>query len=90
MKAFEAVLPQIMRAKALVIDVRGNGGGSTDVGDRILAYLTPEPLPHAISLARDNNAAFRDSRGMVVWAPPLRASRRRRARAPGLQGRSPC
>lgn len=71
-KAFKAVLPQIMQARALVIDVRGNGGGSTEFGDQILAYLTKSPIPHAMSLRRDNDAGFRQGdRSPIVWAPPF-------------------
>ncbi len=37
---FEAAFPEIAKAKALVIDVRENGGGNSDVGYRVLACLT--------------------------------------------------
>jgi C-terminal processing protease CtpA/Prc len=71
-KAFQAVLPQIMKAKALVIDVRSNGGGSTNFGDQILAWLTKAPIPHAMSLRRANDAGFRDGGASpIVWEPPF-------------------
>ncbi|GLQ98516.1 hypothetical protein GCM10007863_29360 [Dyella mobilis] len=44
-KAFEQHLPQIMQAKGLILDVRGNGGGNSDYGMRILSYLSERPIP---------------------------------------------
>ena len=41
---FEAKLPELSRAKALVIDLRKNGGGSTGVGLDILSHLTNDTL----------------------------------------------
>jgi C-terminal processing protease CtpA/Prc len=37
-------LPELYRAKALIIDLRNNGGGSTEIGRRILEYLTNDQL----------------------------------------------
>jgi C-terminal processing protease CtpA/Prc len=69
-KAFQVALPQIMGAKALVIDVRGNGGGSTSHAERILAYLSGDAIPRARSFWRHNDASTRGSGGgdPVVWA----------------------
>jgi C-terminal processing protease CtpA/Prc len=67
-KAFQAALPQIMAAKALVIDVRGNGGGSTSHGERILGYLSGDTIPRARSSWRNNSAATRSGGGdIIVW-----------------------
>jgi C-terminal processing protease CtpA/Prc len=41
---FIAAFDQISKATALVIDVRNNGGGNSDVGYRVLATLTASPL----------------------------------------------
>jgi len=35
-------LPELYKAKALVIDLRNNGGGSTNIGTTILQYLIPD------------------------------------------------
>lgn len=43
-KAFEHALPQILKAKGLILDVRRNGGGSDAMGARILSYLTDQPI----------------------------------------------
>ncbi|MEO5932912.1 MAG: S41 family peptidase [Duganella sp.] len=43
-KAFERALPEILKARGLVIDVRRNGGGSTDFGLAVLSYLSREPI----------------------------------------------
>lgn len=44
-KAFEDHLPQIMRAKALILDLRHNDGGSDSYALRILEHLTDAPIP---------------------------------------------
>jgi carboxyl-terminal processing protease len=69
-KAFEGALPQIMKARALVLDVRKNGGGSTHNGLAILSYLSKEPISGSISYRRAESALDR-ARGAagVVWAP---------------------
>ncbi|AKD02350.1 S41 family peptidase [Pontibacter korlensis] len=41
---FLAKLPELRKAKALIIDLRYNGGGSTDIGREILEYLSPDTL----------------------------------------------
>ena len=43
-KAFEAALPDIMKAKGLIIDVRDNGGGSNMYGLQVLSYLAAGPI----------------------------------------------
>jgi len=37
-------LPELYKAKGLIIDLRNNGGGSTDIGANILKYLTKDSL----------------------------------------------
>lgn len=37
-------LPELYKAKALVVDLRANGGGSTEIGTAILKYLTNDKL----------------------------------------------
>ncbi|HWU76399.1 MAG TPA: S41 family peptidase [Rhodanobacter sp.] len=44
-KVFERHLPQILRARGLILDVRRNGGGSSLYGGEILSYLTDRPIP---------------------------------------------
>ncbi len=41
---FEQKLPDLYKAKALIIDLRNNGGGSTGIGEAILQYLTNDTL----------------------------------------------
>lgn len=41
---FINVLPELYRAKKLIIDLRKNGGGSTNIGLEILQYLTNDSL----------------------------------------------
>ncbi|MBC9798056.1 S41 family peptidase [Sinomicrobium weinanense] len=42
-KAFTAHYEQISKAKAIIFDVRNNGGGNTSVGWKILDYLIEKP-----------------------------------------------
>ena len=58
-KAFESALPAIYGAKALIIDVRNNGGGSSGYGHRILSYLSNKPVVGAASHVRSDNPVIR-------------------------------
>lgn len=73
LQAFERVLPQIMQAKALIIDVRNNGGGSTAVAHGILTHLTDKPIPAAQSLLRSDDVYAR-AMGMraIMWQAPVK------------------
>jgi C-terminal processing protease CtpA/Prc len=42
--SFKKILPELYKAKSLIIDLRYNGGGSTSVGRAILQYLTYDTL----------------------------------------------
>ncbi|MFN5541454.1 MAG: S41 family peptidase [Betaproteobacteria bacterium] len=67
-KAFEKALPEIMKSNGLVIDLRRNGGGSTNFGLAILSYLTSAPIPGSASFIRNETALDR-ARGenSVTW-----------------------
>ncbi|MBL8522702.1 MAG: hypothetical protein JNN20_03335 [Betaproteobacteria bacterium] len=67
-KALEKALPDILKAKGLVIDLRRNGGGSTNFGLAILSYLTSTPIPGSASFIRSETALDR-ARGQanVSW-----------------------
>ncbi len=41
---FEEKLPEVYKAKGLIIDIRQNGGGSTKIGLDILKYLTKDSI----------------------------------------------
>lgn len=55
-KQMQAVLPAILRAKGLVLDVRRNGGGSSNFGYEVLSYLSHEPIRGSASFARSDDA----------------------------------
>ncbi|HEU4850870.1 MAG TPA: S41 family peptidase [Telluria sp.] len=57
--AFIAAFPQIRQARALVIDVRANGGGNSDVGYRVLATLTAKPFLTTKWATREYHPTFR-------------------------------
>jgi len=55
---FTAQLPELYKAKSLIIDLRNNGGGDTGIGTYILKYLTKDDvLPGAKSTTRLHIAA---------------------------------
>lgn len=64
-RTFERALPELARARALIIDLRNNGGGNTDIGTAILAHLTADTLVGSAWRARENVSAYR------AWAPYL-------------------
>lgn len=41
---FVQKLPELYKAKALIVDLRYNGGGSTNIGTEILKYLTKDTI----------------------------------------------
>lgn len=41
---FEKILPELYKAKKIIIDLRKNGGGSTAIGRKILEYLTADDV----------------------------------------------
>ncbi len=50
---FENILPELYKAKKIIIDLRKNGGGNSDIGRNILEYLTKDSLLYgARSLSR--------------------------------------
>jgi C-terminal processing protease CtpA/Prc len=84
-KAFEQALPQIRAAKALILDLRTNGGGSTDYGTEILLHLVDKPLQPTSSRVRFEDASVRAQQGdyigwqslpEAVFAPPMPAEQR--------------
>lgn len=67
--AFEKAIPEILKAKGLVIDVRRNGGGSSHYGLRLLSWLSRQPVISASSYRRDDDAASRAKGSVIIrWA----------------------
>ncbi len=62
LKAF----PEISKAKAIIFDVRRNGGGNGDVGFRILQTLSASPFATSLASTRDYRPAER------AWGRPER------------------
>ncbi|UCC72549.1 MAG: peptidase S41 [Gemmatimonadota bacterium] len=56
---FEAALPELYRAVALVIDIRHNSGGSSSNGYGIAAYLTDDTLRTSGWRTREHVAAYK-------------------------------
>jgi len=57
---FVSKLPELYKAKALIVDLRNNGGGSTAIGSYILKYLTNDSLLYGSRYStRQLNSAFK-------------------------------
>jgi carboxyl-terminal processing protease len=69
LRLFEEHLDDIMTARGLILDLRGNGGGSTTNGWDILTWLSTEPLQGTISRHRVGDALERARSGAQT---PLR------------------
>jgi C-terminal processing protease CtpA/Prc len=53
-------LPELRKAKGLILDVRKNGGGSSNYGAAIAQYLSPDSVIYASKIsARTNNGLYR-------------------------------
>ena len=65
-REFDNVFPQILGAKALIIDVRNNGGGSTDTGYALIARLIDKPITQtSVWRTRDYKPVF------LAWNRPM-------------------
>ena len=63
-------IAQVMQAKGLILDLRGNGGGSGNLGFALLSWLSDASLPSMVSSYRESNALDRARMGKsvtVVW-----------------------
>ena len=58
-RGFLDALPELRKARALVLDVRRNGGGNSMVGYRVLQWLTNDTLTTARWRTREHRAAFK-------------------------------
>jgi carboxyl-terminal processing protease len=56
---FEAALPELYGAKALIVDIRENGGGNSNNGYRVAAYLTDDTLQTSAWKTRQHLAAYK-------------------------------
>ncbi|MBO9594212.1 MAG: peptidase S41 [Niabella sp.] len=64
---FDEILPQLYQAKGLIVDLRFNGGGSTNIGTYILKYLVPDTvLAGARYATREHLPAFKAWGGYVT------------------------
>jgi carboxyl-terminal processing protease len=65
-KEFDKVFLQILGTKGLIIDVRNNGGGSSDIGYALIARLIDKPITQtSVWRTRDYRPVFR------AWNRPM-------------------
>jgi carboxyl-terminal processing protease len=58
-KLFEDALPKIRKTRAMILDLRQNGGGDGSIGDRILAHLTGRSFKGSRWRTREYVPAYR-------------------------------
>ncbi|RZK93191.1 MAG: peptidase S41 [Pedobacter sp.] len=59
-KLFLEKLPELYKAKSVIIDLRNNGGGSTSIGRDIIKYFTADSILYGSkSITRLNTSAFK-------------------------------
>jgi C-terminal processing protease CtpA/Prc len=58
-------MPEVMSAQGLILDLRGNGGGSSNFGLELLRHLTEAPLPSMTSMYRESDALDRARSGKM-------------------------
>jgi carboxyl-terminal processing protease len=56
---FDSIFASVEKTDALILDVRGNGGGSSDNGWKILGYLTAKPFQTSQWRTRDYRPSYR-------------------------------
>lgn len=78
-KAFAAQYEEIAKAKAIIFDVRNNGGGNTSVGWNILQYFAGQPMLVHTSYTRDYKPTYR------AWGRNQQPSLNRNWFMPGKQ-----
>jgi C-terminal processing protease CtpA/Prc len=77
---FRKILPQVQKAKGLILDIRHNGGGNSPNGDAIISMLTDKPIKGPLGKTPENVAAFRAWGIIEQWNemrdPPVTPSRK--------------
>jgi len=73
---FDALLPEIRRAKGLIIDVSRNGGGSTAIGGHVMRRFINAPAPGSRWMTPKHVSAFKvwgegGLEGYAEWASPM-------------------
>ncbi len=69
-KLMEANIETLLKAKAFVLDLRGNGGGSSNFGRMLLSWLQKGPIPSTTSQVREDSAyqqAVMGPMATVIW-----------------------
>ena len=61
-KEFEKIVTELYRARGLIIDLRYNGGGSTEVAWHLQKYLTKKTLLPELCLGNKNKRRGQESK----------------------------
>ncbi|WP_324670962.1 S41 family peptidase [Hymenobacter sp. GOD-10R] len=64
---FADAYPQLKQTKALILDVRRNGGGNSDIGFSILKYLLDKPFQTTVWHTRDYRPSYRPWELPELW-----------------------
>jgi C-terminal processing protease CtpA/Prc len=65
---FDSLFPLIEQSKALILDVRENSGGNSDIAYEILGYLVDQSFKIVQGKNRTYNSFFRAMRKTQQWA----------------------
>jgi len=70
--AFDSLMPVIAKSNGLILDLRRNTGGNSDVGYDVLGYLTEKPFYTLAGKVREYSAFYRAKGGGEKWTeiPP--------------------
>ena len=56
---FKEKLPELYKSRGIIIDLRTNGGGNSDIGYEILKYFTDKPILTFSYKTRENRAVYK-------------------------------
>ena len=65
---FDSLFPMIERSNALILDVRENSGGNSDIAYEILGYLVEKPFKIVQGKSRNYNSFSRAMRKVQQWS----------------------
>ena len=66
-KRWTDAMPKLFAASALVLDVRLNGGGSSDIGYEVIRTLVDRPVPTSRQVMRQYNPTDRARGSLMEW-----------------------
>jgi C-terminal processing protease CtpA/Prc len=69
-KQWSDALPKISAGSAMILDLRLNGGGSSDIGYEVIRTLVDRPVPESREVMRSYNPTDRARGTLMEWIQP--------------------